>query len=318
MRALNHKKEGGWLSRLTQGLSKSAGRLGQGIADFVSKRHLEGQSLAALEDTLIQADLGPTAAAHIVKNFSRTRFTNEASQDEIKSVLATHIQEILTPVEHPLVFTKPQKGPFVLMLCGVNGSGKTTTAGKLAHHLVFVDKKRVMLAAADTFRAAAVEQLEAWATRAHCPIIKGEIGADAAALVFEAYEKACALNKDILIIDTAGRLHNKANLMAELGKIVRVLQKRDPAAPHGCLLVLDGTSGQNAHTQVEMFCEVAPITGLVVTKLDGAAKGGVVVALAQHFKVPISFVGVGEGVEDVHPFCAQDYARALVGLRETP
>jgi fused signal recognition particle receptor len=304
----------GWLSRLTLGLSKSAGRLTQGVADLMTKRRLDAQALAGLEDVLIQADCGPAVAAQIVEAVSQARFGQEATEEEVRAVLASEIERILSHIAQPLAFTKPKKGPFVLLMCGVNGSGKTTTAGKIAHHLAFREKKRVMLAACDTFRAAAVEQLAEWAERAGCRMAQGEIGADAGAVAFQAYEEARAVGKDVLIVDTAGRLQNQANLMAELGKIVRVLQKQDPEAPHGCLLVLDGTAGQNAHAQVEVFGQAAPVSGLVVTKLDGAAKGGVVVALAQRFGTPIPLVGVGEGAEDLQAFTPRDYARALVGL----
>jgi fused signal recognition particle receptor len=307
--------EGGWFSRLAAGLSKSSSRLGQGIVDLVTKQKLDAAALGALEDTLIQADLGPEASAQIVAGFAKTRFGKDITDHAVREALAAQIGAILAPAARELEVARPPGGgPFVILMCGVNGAGKTTTVGKLAWRYAFREKRRVVIAAGDTFRAAAVEQLAAWAERAHCPMVQGELGADAAAVAYQAYEKARAEGADVLLVDTAGRLHNKANLMAELGKIVRVLGKAGAGAPHATLLVLDGTSGQNAHAQVEMFTEVAPLTGLVVTKIDGAAKGGVVVALAQRFGLPVPFVGVGERDKDLQRLRPHDYARALVGL----
>lgn len=307
--------EGGWFSRLAAGLSKSSARLGQGIVDLVTKQKLDADALGALEDTLIQADLGPEAAAQIVAGFARTRFGKDITDHAVREALAAQIGAILAPAARELTVVRPPGGgPFVILMCGVNGAGKTTTVGKLAWRYAFREKRRVVVAAADTFRAAAVEQLAEWAARAHCPLVRGELGADAAAVTYQAYEKARADGADVLLVDTAGRLHNKANLMAELGKIVRVLDKAGAGAPHATLLVLDGTSGQNAHAQVEMFGQVAPLTGLVVTKIDGAAKGGVVVALAQKYGLPVPFVGVGERDKDLQRLRPADYARALVGL----
>jgi fused signal recognition particle receptor len=250
-----------------------------------------------------------------VVGFAKTRFGKDITDHAVREALAAQIGAILAPAARELEVARPPGGgPFVILMCGVNGAGKTTTVGKLAWRYAFREKRRVVIAAGDTFRAAAVEQLAAWAERAHCPMVKGELGADAAAVAYQAYEKARAEGADVLLVDTAGRLHNKANLMAELGKIVRVLGKAGAGAPHATLLVLDGTSGQNAHAQVEMFTEVAPLTGLVVTKIDGAAKGGVVVALAQRFGLPVPFVGVGERDKDLQRLRPHDYARALVGL----
>lgn len=308
-------EEGGWFSRLAAGLSKSSNRLGQGIADLVTKQRLDAAALGGLEDALICADLGPAVAAQLVKDFSGGRFEKDITEGAVKAALAEQVAAILEPAAREVEIARPVGGgPFVVLMCGVNGAGKTTTAGKLAYRYAFREKRHVVLAAADTFRAAAVEQLAEWAEHAHCPLVKGEVGADAAAVTYEAYEKARADGAEILLVDTAGRLHNKANLMEELGKIVRVLQKHDASAPHACLLVLDGTAGQNAHAQVEMFKEVAPLTGLVVTKIDGAAKGGVVVALARKFGLPVPFVGVGERDKDLQRLRPTDYARALVGL----
>ncbi|MCB1538677.1 MAG: signal recognition particle-docking protein FtsY [Alphaproteobacteria bacterium] len=311
----DHTNEGGWLSRLSSGLSRSTARLTQGLGDLFTKSHLDPKDLRGLEDVLIAGDLGPQTASRIVKSFSAYKFERDADAgaDAVRTVLAREIEAILAPVAKPLAVQKPEKGPFVLLVTGVNGVGKTTTIGKLGYALQR-QGHRVMLAAADTFRAAAVEQIQIWGKRLHAPVVSKDIGADAAAVAFEAYEKAKAEGYDVLIVDTAGRLHNKGDLMAELGKIVRVLGKTDETAPHATLLVLDATTGQNAFAQVEAFRDVAKITGLVVTKLDGSAKGGVVVGLADKFGLPVHAVGVGEGVEDLQPFTARDYARSLVGL----
>lgn len=305
---------GGWLSRLTSGLSKSTSRLGQGISDIFTKRKLDEDTLQDLEDLLISADLGPKTAARLIAGFQERKFEREADARSVKESLAQSVAEILEPVAKPLTITKPEHGPFVILVCGVNGAGKTTTIGKLAHQWHIKEHRKVMIAAADTFRAAAVDQLDIWAARAHVPLFKKDIGADAASVAFEAYEKARADGAEILMIDTAGRLQNKSNLMAELEKIVRVIKKQNADAPHAVLLVLDATTGQNAHAQVKIFKEAAPLTGLIVTKLDGSARGGVVVALAQEFGLPIHGIGVGEGIEDLSPFAARDFARALMGV----
>lgn len=306
-------KEGGWLSRLTTGLSRSTAKITQGLTDLLTKSKLDPDDLEQLEELLITADLGPKTAAKIVATFSARKFEDDATHEQVAGALAEDIAAILNPVAIPLKITKPQAGPFVMMVSGVNGVGKTTTIGKLGYQLQR-EGHRVMLAAADTFRAAAVEQIQIWGQRLHAPVVAKDIGADAAAVAFEAYEKAKAEGYDVLIVDTAGRLHNKNDLMAELGKIVRVLGKHDATAPHATLLVLDATTGQNAFSQVENFKDVAKITGLVVTKLDGSAKGGVVVGLADKFGLPIHAVGVGEQLEDLQPFTARDFARSLVGL----
>lgn len=306
--------KGGWFSRLTSGLSKSTGRLGQGISDIFTKRRLDEDTLHDLEDLLISADLGPKTAARLVHDFKSRKFDRDLDARMVKLSLAQSVAEILEPVAKPLTIAKPDNGPFVILVCGVNGAGKTTTIGKLAHQWHIKEHRKVMIAAADTFRAAAVDQLDIWAARAHVPLFKKEIGADAAAVAFEAYDKARNDGAEILMIDTAGRLQNKSNLMAELEKIVRVIKKQNADAPHAVLLVLDATTGQNAHAQVKIFKEAAPLTGLVVTKLDGSARGGVVVALAQEFGLPIHAIGVGEGIEDLSPFRAEDFARALMGV----
>jgi fused signal recognition particle receptor len=310
----DHTEEGGWLSRLTSGLSKSSNKFTQGISDLLTKSKLDADTLEGLEEILIEADLGPRTAARIMADFEDKRFGDEASSESVRAALADSMAEILEPVAKALEIKKPANGPFVILVCGVNGVGKTTTIGKLAHDLHYRQKKSVMLAAGDTFRAAAVEQLKEWSKRSGSAFIGKDIGADAAAVAFEAYEKAKAENMDVLIIDTAGRLHNKANLMAELEKIVRVLKKQDETLPHATLLVLDATTGQNAYTQLQTFKDMVNITGLIVTKLDGSARGGVLVGLAAQFGVPVHAIGIGEGVEDMQPFAAHEYARSLMGL----
>ncbi len=311
----DHSEEGGWLSRLTAGLSKSTNRFTKGLADLVTKRKLDEETLEQLEDMLIEADLGPSTAAKIIADFSKDRFGKEIEAEEIKQALADSMSEILKPVASHLEIKKPEGGgPFVILVCGVNGAGKTTTIGKMAYKYHFEDRLSVMIAAGDTFRAAAVEQLQIWAQRASATFLSKDIGADAAAVAFEAYVQAKAQGADVLLIDTAGRLQNKKNLMAELEKIIRVLKKQDENLPHATLLVLDATTGQNAFSQVETFKEMVNISGLIVTKLDGSAKGGVLVGLADQFGVPVYKIGVGEGIKDMQPFNPEQYARALVGL----
>jgi fused signal recognition particle receptor len=298
-------------AKLKQSLTHSSTKLSDGITGIFTKKKLDAETLSELEELLIAADLGPVTAARLVAEIKKSRFEKEVSPEEIKQALAGEIEKILTPAQKPLV-TESAK-PFVILVAGVNGTGKTTTIGKLAHGFK-KDGKKVMLAAGDTFRAAAVEQLKIWGERVGCPVVTKEQGADAAALAYEAVEKAQAENIDVLLIDTAGRLQNKNDLMAELEKIVRVIKKKLPEAPHAALLVLDATVGQNAHTQVELFKQIINISGLIVTKLDGTAKGGVVVALAERFGLPVHAIGIGEGIDDLRPFSAGDYARGLVGL----
>jgi fused signal recognition particle receptor len=302
----------GWLSRLRSGLAKSTKRVTESITGLFTKKKLDQQTLDELEDALIQADLGVTVAARLVEKLGRERFGKEVTDEEVRSAFANDIAEILQPVAPSLVID-PARKPHVILVIGVNGSGKTTTIAKLAN-LYKREGRKVMLAAGDTFRAAAVEQLKIWGDRAGVPVIARETGADAAGLAYEALERAKAEGCDVLLIDTAGRLHNKANLMDELAKIVRVLAKLDAEAPHSCLLVLDATTGQNAHAQVETFKTMSPVDALVVTKLDGSAKGGVLVALAEKFKLPVVAVGVGEGIDDLRPFEARAFARGLMGL----
>lgn len=312
----DEKEKGGWLSRLTSGLTKSSSKFTQGIGDILTKKKLDQEMLDGLEDALITADLGPKTASKIVWDISKDRFGKDVTEDEVKEALAQSISDVLEPVAKPLDIKKPEEGgPFVILVCGVNGAGKTTTIGKIAHQLAFVEKKKVMLAAGDTFRAAAVEQLKVWAERVHCGFLSKDIGADAAAVAYEAYETAKKDGADVLMIDTAGRLQNKSNLMDELTKVVRVLQKQNDNLPHAVLLVLDATTGQNAFSQVDVFKKMVDVSGLIVTKLDGTAKGGVLVGLADEFGLPVHSIGVGEGIEDLAPFQAKDYARALLGLK---
>ncbi len=308
------EKESGWLSRLTGGLSKSSNKLSQNITDVFTKRKLDKEALEELEDILIMADIGPKTAAQLVEEFSATRFDKEIDKQEIQKALSVQISKILNPVAVPLDIEGSETKPFVMLVCGVNGAGKTTTIGKLAHEYHTKQRKKVMIAAGDTFRAAAVEQLDVWAKRADVELIKKDIGADSAAVAYEAVEKAKADGVDLLMIDTAGRLQNKKNLMAELEKMIRVIKKQDESAPHAVVLVLDSTTGQNAHSQVQAFKELLDVTGLVVTKLDGSAKGGVVVSLAAEYGLPIHAVGVGEKIEDLNAFEADDYAQALMGV----
>jgi fused signal recognition particle receptor len=300
----------GWFGRLRQGLSRSSTKLSEGITGIFTKRKLDQATLDELEELLIQADLGVGTAAKLVGAFGKTRFGQEIAPEEVKTALAGEIAKILEPVAQPLT---PTEKPSVVLVVGVNGSGKTTTIGKLAQ-LYREDGKKVMLAAGDTFRAAAVEQLQIWGERVGAPVIARGAGADPAGLAYEALEGARAEGIDILLIDTAGRLHTKSNLMEELRKVIRVLRKLDASAPHHCLLVLDATTGQNALAQVETFKQMVDVTGLVVTKLDGTAKGGVLVAIADKFKLPVHAIGIGEKAGDLRPFSAEAFARGLMGL----
>jgi len=304
----------GWLSRLRAGLSKSSNRIVDGIASVLTRRKLDGEALEGLEEVLITADVGPATAAKLASSIAAIRFDKEVSPEEVRGALAEEIAKILDPVAQPIEIDRSRK-PHVVLVIGVNGTGKTTTIGKFAKALG-EDGHRVVLAAGDTFRAAAVEQLKVWGERTGCPVIAGKPNADSAGLAFDALQTARNDAADVLLIDTAGRLHNKANLMAELEKIARVIAKLDADAPHDCLLVLDATTGQNALSQVETFKEMLPITGLVVTKLDGSAKGGVLVALAEKFGIPVRAIGVGEGADDLRPFDATSFARGLMGLED--
>jgi fused signal recognition particle receptor len=305
------EEKSGWLSRLRSGLQRSSEKLSEGITDVFTKHKLDDTLLRELEDMLVAADLGPQTAASLVAAFGKNRFGKDIGDAEVKEALAEQIAAILHPVAVPLAIDFTRK-PFVILVVGVNGTGKTTTIGKLARNYADHGLK-VTLAAGDTFRAAAISQLKIWGERSRAHVIAGEPNGDAAALAYRAFEEARARGSDILLIDTAGRLHNKNDLMQELVKIIRVIKKLDPDAPHATLLTLDATTGQNAHAQVEAFRDITNVTGLVVTKLDGSAKGGVVVALADRFKLPIYAIGVGEQAEDLQPFLAEDFAKALVG-----
>ena len=302
----------GWLGRLRAGLSRSSTRLSEGINTIFLRRRLDEAALGELEDLLIASDMGTGVAGEVVAALRRTRFNQEVSPEEVRAALADEVIRLVERVQRPLRIDAAKK-PFVILVVGVNGSGKTTTIGKLAKQYRDAGS-HVILAAGDTFRAAAVEQLQVWGERAGCPVVTGPAGADAAGLAYDALARAREEMADLLLIDTAGRLHNKADLMAELQKIVRVLKKLDAEAPHVVLLVLDATVGQNAHAQAEIFREMVGVTGIVMTKLDGTAKGGVLVSLAEKYGIPIHLIGVGEGAEDLRPFEARDYARSLVGL----
>ncbi len=301
-----------WLSRLTFGLSRSSAALGRGIVDIFTKRKLDETSLDDLEDILLQADLGLGPATRIREAIGKGRYEKGIDPDEVKRLLAEEVERTLKPVARPLVVDSSHK-PFVILVVGVNGSGKTTTIGKLAAKF-HAEGAKVMLAAGDTFRAAAIEQLKIWAGRAKAEIFAREQGGDAAGLAFDALTRAKADGADVLLMDTAGRLQNRAELMKELEKIVRVMKKVDPTAPHATLLVLDATVGQNALSQVEIFGRVAGVTGLVMTKLDGTARGGILVAIADKHKLPVHFIGVGEQLEDLEPFEARDFAHAIAGM----
>ena len=304
--------EGGWFSRLKSGLSRSSGRLTESIGAIFTKRKLDDAALEELEEALIAADIGVATAAKLTGELSRKRFGKDVSPEEVKQDLADAVTTILEPLAVPLAID-PARRPHVVLMMGVNGTGKTTTIGKLAKHYTDAGLK-VVLAAGDTFRAAAIEQLQIWGERTGATVVSGKQGADAAGLAYGAMETAKRENADLLLIDTAGRLHNNDNLMAELQKILRVIAKLDPEAPHDRILVLDATTGQNAHAQVETFKAMCEVSGLVVTKLDGSAKGGVIVGLADRFGLPIHAIGVGEGAEDLRPFSARDFARSLMGL----
>jgi fused signal recognition particle receptor len=305
-----------WWRRLTTGLKRSSSALGGAIAHVVAKRQLDEATVDEIEDELIRADLGTETAGRIATELRYGRFSTAITADEIKAVVAAEVEKALAGTAQPLVIDTTKR-PFVVLVAGVNGSGKTTTIGKLAAKLR-AEGRTVMLAAGDTFRAAAIEQLKIWAQRAGADFMAREAGADAAGLTFDAVAAAKERGIDVLLIDTAGRLQNRSELMGELQKIVRVIQKVDEGAPHAVLLVLDATVGQNALSQVEMFKKAVGVTGLAMTKLDGTARGGILVAIAAKFPVPVHYIGVGEGVDDLAPFSARDFARAMVGLPAAP
>ena len=306
------EERGGWFARLRAGLSKSSTALTDGINQIFTRRRLDAAALDELEELLIASDMGVGVAGEVVEALRRTRFGQEVSPEEVRGALAAEVTRLVEPVMKPLRLD-PARKPFVILVIGVNGSGKTTTIGKLARQYRDAGH-RVVLAAGDTFRAAAVEQLQIWGERTGSRVITRAQGADAAALAYDALVEARAMSADLLLIDTAGRLHNKTDLMAELQKLVRSIKKLDPAAPHSVLLVLDATVGQNAHAQAETFRQMVGVTGLVMTKLDGTAKGGVLVSLAEKYGIPIHLIGIGEGAEDLRLFDAYSYARGLVGL----
>lgn len=300
-----------WFQRLKQGLVKSSSKLTEGITTLITHRKLDDEALEELEDLLITSDLGINTARDLVQKLSKKKYNQSITPEEIRAVFAEEIEAALQPYTLPLI-PKGAGKPFVVLVLGVNGSGKTTTIGKLAKQ--WQDQGyQLSLVAGDTFRAAAIEQLEVWAARANVPLESAPTK-DAAGLVYEALERAKDRGDDIVLIDTAGRLHNKAVLMEELKKIKRVIQKIDLTAPHATLLVLDATTGQNALTQVKVFQEAVDVSGLMITKLDGTAKGGVLVAIAQQFKLPIHAIGVGEGIEDLHDFSAKDFAQSLMNV----
>ena len=310
--ALAAEPKRSWLERLKSGLARSSSNIGRGITDIFTKRRLDATSLDDLEDVLIQADLGLGAATRIREAIAHGRYDKGIDPEAVKAILAAEVERSLTPVASPLAIDA-HKRPFVILVVGVNGSGKTTTIGKLAAKFRS-EGRTVMLAAGDTFRAAAIEQLRVWARRTGSDLVEREQGGDAAGLAFDAVTRARAEGRDVVLIDTAGRLQNRAELMGELEKIVRVTRKVDPEAPHAVLLVLDATVGQNALSQVEIFGRTAGVTGLVMTKLDGTARGGILVAIAEKFALPVHFIGVGEGVDDLEPFAARDFAEALAGV----
>jgi fused signal recognition particle receptor len=304
-------KPAGWLARLGTGLRKSSGAITGGLTRIFTHRRIDAATIDELEDLLITADLGPTTAAKLAEAIRSRRFPGDADAAAVADALAAEITAILAPHARPLEIDTRAK-PHVVLVVGVNGTGKTTTIGKLAAEMIGRGHS-VMVAAGDTFRAAAIEQLRIWAGRAGAAFHAGD-SRDPAAVAFDALAAARAAGTDVLLIDTAGRLHNKADLMAELDKIIRVLKKVEPAAPHTTLLVLDATTGQNAHAQAQTFRDITKVTGLVVTKLDGSARGGVVVSLADRLGLPIHAIGIGEGIDDLRPFSAEDFARSLVGL----
>jgi len=307
-------KKKGWFSRLRDGLSKTSSALTENITAIFTKRKLDSEMLQELEDALIQADLGVDMAIRITEEVARGRYDQEIAPEEVRAVLGNEVAKVLEPTAQPLVIDAANR-PHVILMVGVNGTGKTTTIGKLAHRYAGEGKKTV-LAAGDTFRAAAIDQLKIWGERAGAPVVSGQVGADAAGLAFDALKQAQDAAADVLMIDTAGRLQNKADLMAELAKIVRVLKKLDESAPHSVILVLDATTGQNAISQAQAFRDIAGVTGIIMTKLDGTARGGILVAIAEKFGLPVHAIGVGESSEDLQAFDAYDFAAIIAGAHE--
>jgi fused signal recognition particle receptor len=304
-------EEKSWWQRLSGGLKRTSASIGGAVADLVVKRKLDQAMLDEIEDLLIRADLGVDSAARIAAAVGEGRYDKSITADEVKAVVAAEVEKVLAPVAKPLAMGEAK--PFVVLVVGVNGSGKTTTIGKLAAKFR-AEGRSVMLAAGDTFRAAAIDQLKIWGRRSGASVIARSSGADAAGVAFDALTEARGEKIDVLLVDTAGRLQNKAVLMEELQKIVRVMKKIEPRAPHAVLLVLDATVGQNALSQVEVFRDIAGVSGLAMTKLDGTARGGILVALAAKFGLPVHFIGVGEGIDDLAPFSATDFAHAIAGI----
>ena len=308
------EKKKNWFQKLKTGLFKSSEKISQGVKKIFVNKKLDIQTLNDLEELLIMADLGPSAAEKLTAELANEKFDKNIKPEEVKTFLAKKIEETLVDVAKPLILNN-SKTPSVVLVVGVNGTGKTTTIGKLAHQYSSEGKK-IMIAACDTFRAAAVEQLQIWAERSNAEFVKSTQGCDSAGLAYEALEKARSKKIDVLFIDTAGRVQNRTELMEELAKIIRVIRKLDPESPHHCLLTLDATTGQNAVSQVEIFKEIAEISGLIVTKLDGSAKGGILLSLAEKFSLPVHAIGVGEKIEDLQSFEAQEFAKSLMGLEK--
>ena len=308
------EKKKSWFQKLKTGLFKSSEKISDGVKKIFVNKKLDIQTLNDLEELLIMADLGPAAAEKLTAELANEKFDKNIEPEEVRSFLAKKIEKTLEDVAIPLVLDNTQK-PIVVLVVGVNGTGKTTTIGKLAHQYSNEGKK-IMIAACDTFRAAAVEQLQIWAERSNTDFVKGSQGCDAAGLAYEALEKAKSKNINVLFIDTAGRVQNRTELMEELAKIIRVIRKLDPESPHHCLLTLDATTGQNALSQVEVFKEMAEISGLIVTKLDGSAKGGILLSLAEKFRLPVHAIGIGEKIEDLQSFEAKEFAESLMGLEK--
>ena len=308
------EKKKNWFQKLKTGLFKSSEKISQGVKKIFVNKKLDIQTLNDLEELLIMADLGPSAAEKLTAELANEKFDKNIKPEEVKTFLAKKIEETLVDVAKPLILNN-SKTPNVVLVVGVNGTGKTTTIGKLAHQYSSEGKK-IMIAACDTFRAAAVEQLQIWAERSNAEFVKSSQGCDSAGLAYEALEKAKSKKIDVLFIDTAGRVQNRTELMEELAKIIRVIRKLDPESPHHCLLTLDATTGQNAVSQVEIFKEMAEISGLIVTKLDGSAKGGILLSLAEKFSLPVHAIGVGEKIEDLQSFEAQEFAKSLMALEK--
>lgn len=297
--------------RMKEGLTRSTRAMSDGVTGIFTKRKLDGETLQDLEDLLVTSDLGLDVAVEITEAVAKDRYDKEVSPEEVRDILAKEVARVLKPVEYPFR-VEASKKPFITLVVGVNGAGKTTTIGKIASKTK-AEGKSVMLAAGDTFRAAAIEQLAVWGERVGAPVVTTKVGGDSAGLAYEAVERAQKDGTDLLMIDTAGRLQNKTDLMAELEKVIRVIRKLDDTAPHATLLVLDATTGQNALNQVEVFTKIAGVTGLVMTKLDGTARGGILVAIARKYGLPVHMIGVGEGIDDLQDFSAEGFAKALTG-----